>query len=70
MPPEKLNPVTLGADRARNSFNVLATLNVFENSSLPTEINARRAAWLARRFAVPSSMAETISALAFGEGQR
>jgi hypothetical protein len=67
MPPEKLNPVTLAADRARNSFNVLPTLNGFDIATCPSEIQEQRTIFIARKCRLPRHLAEAISLLAFGE---
>ena len=64
------NPAALAdAGRARKSFNCLAALNGSENNQSPFEIQARRVAWLARRFTVSPALGQTVALLAFGEAR-
>jgi hypothetical protein len=69
MPPEKLNPASLGDGRVQNRFNCLQALNGFENTHSLPKIQARRVAWLARRFAVSATIAATLAPHCFGEAK-
>jgi hypothetical protein len=68
---KKENPAAFGdAGGAREVLNAVVELNSRDCSILPTEINHRRAAWLARRFAVSDAVAVTLAALfCFGEAR-
>jgi hypothetical protein len=59
------NPATRAACRARNVFSLAAVVS--ENNSPLSEIQCRRAQWLARRHALPLSMAYAVAGLAFPE---
>jgi hypothetical protein len=66
MPQINRDPIALaGADRAPKSFDVLPTLNGFDHIASRSDVQARRAAWVARRFALTSAQAQTIADLAF-----
>ncbi len=59
------NPATRAAGRAWNCFAVAA--NGSEDNSPLSEIQRRRAQWLARRFHLSLSTAAAVAALHFGE---
>jgi hypothetical protein len=63
---KKSNPAAANC-RARETFSCLAALNNPEITSPERKIQYRRAAWIARRYAVPMAMAQTIAGLFFGE---
>lgn len=64
MPQEIKNPVRL-ADRARNSSVCLAAMDEVEHTSLASEVQRRRACWLARRVSISTVHVDLIAALAF-----
>ncbi len=58
------NPVRL-ADRARISSVCVAAMDSIERTSPASEIQRRRANWLARRANISAVLADVIAALAF-----
>jgi hypothetical protein len=52
---------------ARETFVCMAALNEPENTPSYSQIQSRRAAWLARRFRLPTTIAHAVAALHFGE---
>jgi hypothetical protein len=61
------NPPLDGEGRARNVFSCLPALNSSEDKSTALDLQERRAVWLARRHALPLSMAHAVAGLAFPE---
>jgi hypothetical protein len=62
-----MNPATRAdAGRARNSSFCLAAMDSFETTPTASEIQQRRAIWIARRSNISIIHAGAIAALAFG----
>jgi hypothetical protein len=69
MPQENRDPVALaGADRAQELFIALPAPNNFDHIASASEIQARRAAWLARRARISVTSALLLSPLVFDGG--
>ena len=64
---EMKNPAPLTADRAQDRFEGLQALNGPENSLSPSNIQERRADFIARKCRISRDIAETIAPLVFGE---
>lgn len=67
MAPNILSPVTLAADRARNSFNCRAALNSSEITPSHPKLQEIRAAFVARKCGVSREIAMIVAPLAFGQ---
>jgi hypothetical protein len=67
MPDKKKPPAQGGAGDFGNVQ--LAGVNSFDIATCPSEIQAHRAAWLARRFAVSATIAAALAPHCFGEAR-